>query len=118
MNLTVRELKSSDTWKRLNNELSNVNSSRRIRSLLLLLTYLQNPDVRNLLDLYIKSGEIERQMDRFYVAFKYTEYVHKEESDLIFCCSKLMSWLEVHTEITLNQFFPLIKLFQNRIRGE
>lgn len=116
MSLTVRELKESETWMVLNENLSDLPIHRRVEPLLLLVTYLNNPHIRSITELFIKSGEFERDMDQFYVKFNYTEHVHKPESDLISCCSKIHSLLK-QQNITVHDVIPLLYFFQKPIRG-
>jgi len=114
MALTVRELKETETWIVLNDKLSDLPIHRRVLPLLLLVTYLNNQGIRNRTELFIKSGEFERDMDDFYVKFKYTEHVHKPESDLIRCCSKIHQYLEQH-DISVDSIIPLLHFLQKSL---
>lgn len=116
MALTVRELKETETWLVLNDKLSDLPIHRRIEPLLLLVTYLNHPEIRDRRELFIKSGEFERDMDDFYVKFKYTEHVHKPESDLIRCCSKIHQYLDQHG-MKVSSVIPLLFFLQKSIQG-
>lgn len=116
MSMSVRELKETSTWIEINQHLEQTPVHKRILPLLLLTTYLNNPTIKSRHDLYQKSGEYERDLDHFYVQVKYSEHVHKPESDLIRCCFQLHKILTT-LQLTPAQVFPLLDYFKSPQRG-
>lgn len=116
MSMSVRELKETSTWIEVNEHLRDVATHKRIEPLLMLITYLNNPNIKCRQTLYMLSGKYERDLDQFYVQVKYSEHVHKPESDFIRCCFQLHKLLAT-LELKVHEVFPLLDFFKSPIRG-
>lgn len=83
--MTVGSVKNHEIYKSIDSVMANIPLHKRILPLFKTIVIIKNKSVRNKEELWIKTGEIERACDKFYVEFEYSEKFHKEHSDFLYC---------------------------------
>lgn len=83
--LTIGSVKTHEIYKQVDALMSTIPLHKRILPLLKTICIIKKVPMQTKLDLWNATGVFERDCDRFYIKFSYSEKVHKEECDFLKC---------------------------------
>ena len=76
--------------------------------LMKMLVILNGSSIDNKYDLFIKTGEIERNLDHYFTNVYKGEKMHKEECDYMKCCMDIIQIYE-NDPFTISSFINILK---------
>lgn len=94
--MLITEVKKTELYNLLDSLLSDFSLPERINPLLKVITFLKNEKtLKNRFDLFIRSGEVERELDDYFCKSGYSGKVHREECDWVRC---VMEIIHIHSQ--------------------
>lgn len=116
--MLITEVKETEIYNFINSLLLDISLSERINPLIKIITYLKNEKtLKNRFDLFIRSGEIERDLDDYFCKSGYSGKVHREECDWVRC---VMEIIHIHSQrpFTLSSLEQIISYFFRPLRED